>query len=139
MKGGCACGAIRYRFDSEPFDTSWCHCRNCQKISDAPAAVYTMLARDGFVIEEGKKHLGSVKLTDFAERVFCMKCGSPLATKLVEQPSTIDVTVASLDDPSLLPPEFHIFCQSKIRWMTIEDGLPRYPRNRRDGTQVPQA
>ena len=77
------------------------------------------------------------KLTDFAERLFCGLCGSPIATRLDHQPDEIDVTVATLDDPEALAPEFHIFCKSELSWARVEDGLPRYVRNRRDGELMP--
>ena len=137
MQGGCACGAIRYRLTAEPTETSWCHCSHCRKSSGAPAVPYTTLPRSGFALEQGQKHFRSVKLTDFAERLFCSLCGSPIATRLDHQPDEIDVTVATLDEPELLPPEFHIFCSSEVSWARHEDGLPRYARNRRDGEMMP--
>jgi len=132
MEGGCACGAVRYRLTGEPIETSWCHCRNCQRIAGAPAAVYTTLPRAGFAFEQGETELGKVNLTPTAQRLFCSQCGSPLATLIDDEPDTVDITVASLDDPSALPPEFHIFCRSAVAWFKIDDQLPRYERSRKD-------
>jgi len=136
LPGGCACGAIRYRLTSQPSETSWCHCSHCRKSSGAPAVPYTTLPRQGFVLEKGKAEMRSIKLTNFAERLFCPNCGSPIATRLDHQPDEIDITVATLDDPEALPPEFHIFTQSEVSWARHEDRLPRYARTPRDGDPV---
>lgn len=133
LSGGCACGAVRYRLTAQPTETSWCHCSHCRKSSGAPAVPYTTLPREGFILDLGAENLRSVKLTDFAERLFCAKCGSPIATRLDHQPQEIDITVATLDDPEALPPEFHIFTQSEVSWARHADGLSRYARTPRDG------
>ena len=36
----------------------------------------------------------------------------------------VDVTTASLDDPTLAAPREHIWTRSRIAWMTALDGLP---------------
>ncbi|MFN2100911.1 GFA family protein [Altererythrobacter sp. MF3-039] len=132
MEGRCACGSIRYELTKPSIETSWCHCRNCQRISGAPGAVYTTLPRSGFTVRHGTENLGRVRLTKGAERMFCSNCGSPLATIIDDEPDTVDVTVATLDDPAAYPPEFHIFCNSKTDWFEPRDTLPRYARSRRD-------
>ncbi len=133
MQGGCACGAVRYRLTEKPSETSWCHCSHCRKSSGAPAVPYTTLPRSGFQLDQGEEDVRSVNLTEFAERLFCGRCGSPIATRLDHQPNEIDVTVATLDDPESLAPEFHIFCRSEVSWGRHDDSLPRYAGNRRDG------
>ena len=50
MNGGCFCGAVRYRLTSTPYDTGWCHCRTCQKISGAAALVFTTVPLADYVI-----------------------------------------------------------------------------------------
>ncbi|GAB4182292.1 MAG: hypothetical protein Tsb002_03370 [Wenzhouxiangellaceae bacterium] len=40
MKGGCHCGAIRYETLADPFDSDFCHCRDCQKTTGAPFGVW---------------------------------------------------------------------------------------------------
>ena len=32
ITGGCQCGALRYRAESEPSLQGLCHCRNCQRM-----------------------------------------------------------------------------------------------------------
>ncbi len=128
MQGGCSCGAVRYRLASEPFDTGWCHCRTCQLNSGAPAMAFTSMPPDDFVIEQGADAIGIVSLTEFGKRQFCTRCGSPLTIAVDFQPETIDIAVATLDDPAAVQPGFHIFYASRIPWAEAGDDLPRHDK-----------
>jgi len=66
------------------------------------------------------------------ERWFCGDCGSPLAMRVDYQPETIDFAIASLDDPSPLAPNFHIWTQSQIPWFDVCDDAPRHREFRAD-------
>lgn len=132
MKGGCFCGAVRYRLASAPYDTGWCHCRVCQRISGAPALVFTTVPRGDFVVEAGADCLSTVRTTPFGTRQFCTRCGTPLTIAVNHQPDEIDVTVASLDLPDEVQPGFHIYCGSSIAWAGACDDLPRRAKLRPD-------
>jgi hypothetical protein len=128
--GGCACGAIRYRLASQPFDTGWCHCRLCQLSSGAPAMVFSTVPTADLLFEQGRDRLKVFASTGFGRRSFCGDCGSLLTMQVDFQPETIDFTVATLDDPGAVAPEFHIFHASRIPWFNPGDSLPRHERFR---------
>jgi hypothetical protein len=130
LTGGCACGAIRYRLASEPFDAGWCHCRTCQLSSGAPAVVFATVARGNLIIEKGSDQLKDVASSRFGRRQFCARCGTLLTISVDFQPDTIDFTVATLEDPAAVPPGFHIFYASRIAWFEPGDALPRHDRFR---------
>jgi hypothetical protein len=132
MRGGCSCGAVRYRLASEPFDTGWCHCRACQRISGAPALVFTSVPVGDFIVESGGDLIGTTCPVEFGRRRFCTRCGTPLTIAVDFQPETIDVVAATLDDPAAVRPGFHIFYASRIDWAETDDGLPRYAGFRPD-------
>ena len=75
--------------------------------------------------------------SDFGERWFCAECGTPLAMHVDHQPDTIDFTIASLDEPGCVRPEFHIFVDSRIAWFDTRDSLARYPRFRPETPGLP--
>ena len=60
-----------------------------------------------------------------AERFFCLKCGTQLALR--DEPDYLDVTLASLDNPEAVRPNYHIWTASRIGWFDTADDLPRYP------------
>lgn len=142
IEGGCACGAVRYRLSSAPFDAGWCHCRLCQLVSGAPAMVFTTVPAGDFVLVAGEEQVGTIALTSFGRRRFCRRCGTPLTIEVDYQPETIDITAATLDDPDEVAPGFHIFRASRIAWFETADDLPRHDRFRPDtrgleGTEPP--
>jgi hypothetical protein len=130
VKGGCACGAVRYRLGEEPYDTGWCHCRLCQRTSGAPAIVFTTVKADALAIEQGEDRLATYRSTSFGRRQFCRDCGTLLTISVDFQPDEIDIAAATLDDPEAVTPGFHIFTKEAIAWAPIDDGLPRHERFR---------
>jgi hypothetical protein len=141
--GGCLCRTVRYRLDSAPFDAGWCHCRTCQLSSGSPAMAFASVSDGDWVAEEGSDSIRTVQSSNFGQRGFCAKCGTPLYMKVDHQPGTVDFSVATLDEPDRVAPGFHIFWGSRIAWSDPGDDLPRHDRFRPDtrgleGTEPPQ-
>jgi hypothetical protein len=142
MTGGCACGSVRYRLESAPYDTGWCHCRTCQLSSGAPAMVFSTVVAGDYRITDGEEFVRDFESSAFGTRRFCGRCGSLLTIQVNFQEETIDFTVASLDQPGSVRPGFHIFYGSRIAWFDPGDNLPRHERFRPEtrglgGTEPP--
>lgn len=132
MTGGCACGAVRFRLESAPYDAGWCHCRICQRVSGAPALAFATVPLADWTVTAGEDAIGRIALTAFGTRQFCTRCRSPLTMHVDHQPGEIDVVIAALDAPSAVAPGFHIFTGEAIAWDEIDDGLPRFAGFRPD-------
>ena len=130
--GGCLCGAVRYRLASAPFDAGWCHCRTCQLSSGSPAMAFATVPLADHVIERGADLIRTIDSSGFGRRRFCGGCGTPLTMQVDHQPDTIDFTIATLDYPDRIAPEFHIFYASRIPWAAPADALPRHNAFRPD-------
>lgn len=128
LTGGCACGTIRYALHETPFDTGWCHCRLCQRSSGAPGLVFTTVRLTKMIVTRGTPR--TWRSSDSGDRSFCPSCGAQLTMRVDHQPETIDIAVATLDDPAAVAPGFHIFCSDASAWSLPDDGLPRYARFR---------
>ena len=142
LEGGCACGAVRYRLNSAPFDAGWCHCRTCQLNSGAPAMVFATVPDGDLVWTKGAEMVKSFASSSFGCRSFCGACGTPFLMRVDHQPETVDFSVATLDGPDSVKPGFHIFHSSKIGWFETTDDLPRHEKFRPDtrgleGTEPP--
>jgi len=130
--GGCACGAVRYRLASDPFDAGWCHCRTCQLNSGSPAMAFATVPVGDFQFTQGEDLVGRFESSDFGHRLFCSRCGTPFLMQVNHQPETVDFSIATLDEPDRLVPEFHIFYASRITWAPAADDTPRHDRFRPD-------
>jgi hypothetical protein len=132
FEGGCACGAVRYRLESAPFDAGWCHCRTCQLNSGSPAMVFASVPAGHLVWTKGGDKVKSFASSTFGHRSFCGECGTPFLMQVDHQPETVDFSVATLDDPDAVAPGFHIFHESRIAWFDTADDLPRHAKFRPD-------
>ena len=124
LAGGCLCGDIRYQTNERPIDAGYCHCRLCQRSSGAPVLAWVSINVAG--VEFTKAEPESYRSSEHGMRLFCRRCGTQIAFKQVDKPSSIDVNIGSLDDPSKVTPEYHIWTQSRIPWFDVADDLPRY-------------
>jgi len=59
-------------------------------------------------------------------RGFCKECGSSLSFRDTQNSKMITLTIASLDAPSLVEPKLHIYTNSQVEWLTIEDDCKRF-------------
>ena len=126
LEGGCACGAIRYRLTAAPMIVHACHCRDCQRLSGSAFALNLWIERQ-FVEAAGSEPVvfavppgGSGKPHDvFA----CGKCGTHLWNKYHAAPGdTVLLCGGTLDDPTAVTPDGHIFTRSKLPWLQLPPG-----------------
>ena len=128
VEGGCLCGAVRYRASGPPSGITICHCATCRRASGAPLVAWSEFPAGGLNFTRGVavRYASSPGV----ERTFCGRCGTQLTYLRQDAPDSIDLTLASLDDPEVVPPEDHTWTTSRLCWIKLSDGLPTYPRNR---------
>ncbi|PSJ44421.1 GFA family protein [Zobellella endophytica] len=124
LEGGCLCGRVRYRITRPPIDAGYCHCRLCQRASGAPVLAWLTVAADGFAYQGAVP--ASFHSSRRYQREFCAHCGTQIAFRRCRDAKTVDVTLASLDDPTTVAPQYHIWRQSRIGWFDTADRLPRH-------------
>ncbi len=126
--GGCLCGRIRYRATGKPTNETHCHCEICRRASGAAFVSWTTFRSAAFAFTKGKP--ARFDSSEIAFRQFCPNCGTQLTFQFHKSPQTIDVTLASLDDPGTITPVDHIWTKRQIAWIKLADGLPRYAESR---------
>ena len=72
---------------------------------------------------------GDVRKIAHANRIrsFAACCGTHLFFEDNEDSDAIDVTIASLDDPTPFAPQKAIFFEDKLPWVAINESLPSFP------------
>jgi hypothetical protein len=125
--GGCLCGALRYQAHNEPIDRGYCHCRLCQRSAGAPVLAWATFSVKAFLYTQGTPMI--YRSSAQYQREFCGRCGTQIAFRKTGQATTVDVTLPSLEAPSRLKPEYHIWTESQIPWFDTLDELPRYKDN----------
>ncbi len=128
LLGGCLCGSIRYESGAPITCETLCHCSTCRRAQAAPfVAWFTVPAAEFRLIGGEPARYAS---TQRATRSFCPRCGTPLTFQHADTPEEIDVTTCSLDDAERVPPRDHTFARSRLSWVTLDDGLPRFAQSR---------
>ena len=122
VAGGCLCGGMRYRIDAPPRDVVHCHCAMCRHGSGAPVMTWVVVPREAFVLERGQPAV--YRSSDHGERRFCPDCGAQIAFVSTREPQTMDVALGSLDRPDAHPASRHIWLESRIRWLHLDEQLP---------------
>ena len=126
--GGCLCGAVRYDCAEAPLMMGTCHCRDCQRNSGSAFATLMIFKKDAVAITgEGVayfSHIGGSGQS--VERCFCSKCGSSVSAFYEVTPQFTVVFAGSLDDPSLVKPQWNIYTAGKQPWVDLPPHLKSF-------------
>ncbi|MEM7257412.1 MAG: GFA family protein [Pseudomonadota bacterium] len=127
LQGGCLCGAVRYTATAMPFARDYCHCRMCQRCTGAPVSAWM-----DFKVEQLQWH-NDDQLREYAStadirRGFCTQCGATLTFRSVSHPQYLTLAITSLDHPEQFQPTYHIYTESQLPWLNIDDDCKRYPQ-----------
>ncbi|MSO54955.1 MAG: GFA family protein [Rhodospirillales bacterium] len=128
ITGGCLCGRIRYQSTAAPRLVTHCHCTICRRQSGAAFLTWASFQAAALTITQGTPT--GIRATEKAERSFCAECGTPMTFRFFASPDEIDVTIGSLDDPTAVTPQDHIWTSTQLHWLAFSDGLPSYPERR---------
>ena len=125
-EGGCLCGALRFSASAAPVATGYCHCTLCRRSTGAPVLAWASFPVAAFRYTKGRAAI--YESSSRGHREFCSACGAQIAFRGSDHAETVDVNVASVDDPSELRPQCHIYFEDRIPWFDTDDALPRHPR-----------
>lgn len=124
----CACGTVKFEFDTDPDFIAICHCLDCKKASGGEAAIWFGIPDSDFALTSGvTKPFGYIADSGKAlDRNFCANCGARLYTSNLESfPNMIFVQLGSLDDPSGITPKLEMFVKRRLPWVLPLD-VPQF-------------
>ena len=126
-EGGCACGEVRYRLASEPMFIHCCHCLNCQRQTGTAFVVNLLIEADRVQLLGGTAEPVDAPRDDGSvQRIFrCTRCQVALFSEY-GRPEVRFVRAGTLDDPTAVTPDVHIFTRSKVAWVTLPEGTPAF-------------
>jgi hypothetical protein len=126
-EGGCACGAVRYRLASEPLFVNCCHCLNCQRQTGGAFVINLLVETDRVEVLSGRPQPVDAPRDDGStQRIFrCPSCQVAVFSEY-GWPELRFVRAGTLDDPSAVTPDVHVFTRSKVPWVTLPDDTPAF-------------
>jgi hypothetical protein len=130
--GHCACQKVRYEVTASPLIVHACHCRNCQRETGSAFAINALIETTNTVQLQGEtEEVLTPTASEKGQRVVrCSECKVAVWShyaygKLSE--AIVFLRVGTLVEPDLMPPNLHIYTESKQAWLTLPTGIPSFP------------
>ncbi|MBR2814062.1 MAG: GFA family protein [Reyranella sp.] len=130
FEGGCTCRHVRYRLTSRPMFVHCCHCRWCQRETGSAFVLNAMIEADRVEPLSGEVDVVDTPSNSGRGQKIsrCPKCHVAVWSNYAGAgPAIRFVRVGTLDEPDRLPPDIHIFTESKQPWVVLPSGVPAMP------------
>ena len=126
LDGGCFCRKVRYRLASAPMFVHCCHCRNCQTQTGSAFVINALIETDRIEKRSGEPEVTAVESGGGGPHDIyrCPDCRTAVWSDYGRRPALRFVRVGTLDDPSALAPDVHIFTRSKLPWVHLPENVP---------------
>ena len=127
LEGGCACTSVRYRLTAPPMIVHCCHCLNCQRQTGSAFVINVVLEEAHVQLLRGEPVPVEVPRDDGRmQRILrCPTCQIALWSYYT-LPKMAFVRAGTLDVPSSVVPDVHIFTRSKVPWVVLPPTVPAF-------------
>jgi hypothetical protein len=130
LEGGCDCRYVRYRMTTAPLFVHCCHCRWCQRETGSAFALNAMIEADRVQLLGAEPEIvDTPSASGLGQKIArCPRCRIAVWSHYAGAgPMVRFVRVGTLDQPDHLPPDIHIFTESKQPWVVIAHDMPAVP------------
>jgi hypothetical protein len=126
-EGGCSCGEVRYRVESEPLFIHCCHCLNCQRQTGSAFVINLLIEADRVKVLTGVPERVDVPRDDGSrQKIYrCPRCQIAVFSRYSRR-DVLFVRAGTLDDPSAVAPDVHIYTRSKLDWVALPESVPAF-------------
>jgi hypothetical protein len=126
LTGGCACGAVRYRLASEPLFVHCCHCLNCQRQTGSAFVINLLIEAERVELLAGAPEAVPVPRGTKQQQIWrCPTCQIAVYSQYTT-PRLRFVRGGTLDEPSAVVPDVHIYTRSKLPWVELPESAPAF-------------
>ena len=122
--GSCLCGGVTYELTGTLRNSVACHCVQCRKTSGHYVSA-TQVRPEQLTITSNKT-LQWYRSSPVAERGFCNVCGSSLFWRHDNDNGATSIMSGTLEGPTGIHTEKHIFVADKGDYYTIADHIPQH-------------
>jgi hypothetical protein len=128
LSGGCACGQLRYRLSSAPLFVHCCHCRDCQRQTGSAFVLNALIETARVDRLHGETEAIPVPTDSGRPHVVhrCPSCQTAVWSHYGGVAKLAFVRIGTLDEPSALPPDVHIYTRTKLPWIALPAGAPAF-------------
>jgi hypothetical protein len=130
LEGGCTCRALRYRMAQRPLFVHCCHCSWCQRETGSAFALNAMIEADRVTLLSGEPEVVETpSASGKGQKISrCPRCKVAVWSNYAGAGEAVRfVRVGTLDQAWRLPPDIHIFTESKQPWVVLDGAVPVMP------------
>ncbi len=112
---------------SEPMFVHCCHCLNCQRQTGSAFVINLLIEADRVELLTGEPQPVDVPRDDGStQRIYrCPTCQVAVFSEY-GSPEVRFVRAGTLDEPTGITPDVHIFTKSKVGWVALPDDAPAF-------------
>src|SRR5271170_4321747 len=128
LSGSCSCGAVKYQLTSAPMFVHCCHCHDCQRQTGTAFVLNALIEADRVELLSGEPSASKMQTDSGRPHTVyrCPDCGTAVWSEYGGVKSLRFIRVGTLDDPSALPPDVHIYTRSKLPWVALPETTPKF-------------
>lgn len=119
--GACSCGAIQYRLTDRPMFVHCCHCKDCQRQTGSAFVLNALIEANRVQVLQGETREYPQPTDSGRPHIVhrCGQCGTALWSIYGGRREILFVRIGTLNEPSALPPDVHIYTRSKLPWVDL--------------------
>ena len=130
VEGGCTCSSVRYLVSRDPLIVHCCHCYWCQRGTGSAFVINALVESDAIELLVGD--LETVPTPTPSSKgqdvMRCTVCRVAIWSHYAGFGDKVAfVRVGTLDEPGRLPPDIHIYTDSKQAWVILPDTVRSVP------------
>jgi hypothetical protein len=127
LTGGCSCGQVRYELLDKPMRVHCCHCNDCQRHTGSAFVLNAIIESSAIKMLCGKPEAVPVRRASGPHDIYrCPKCKVALWSVYGGRSQIRFVRVGTLDHPSAIRPDIHIYTETKVPWLKLPKGTPSF-------------
>lgn len=128
FSGSCACGTVQYEVMEAPMFVHCCHCTECQRLTGSAFVINALIETAHIHVKSGDLTAISVPTNSGGPHdiYHCKNCQTAMWSDYGRKAGMRYLRVGTLDEPSRMPPDVHIFTRSKLPWVALTDGKPAF-------------
>ena len=138
-EGGCLCGKVRFELNDDPEVAYGCHCRFCQKATGTAFRSGMRYRKENVSINDAELKTYIYTSPEHGRSLnihFCPSCGTTVTVTTDRFPEAQVMMLGTLDDPSSIKVEMHMFADEGMKWVSFGEDDTVYGKHRlnSDGT-----
>jgi len=142
LDGHCACERVRVRLASAPLFVHCCHCTYCQRESGSAFVLNALIERDRLTVDGPTHEVTVPSDSGQGQRIVrCTECQTPVYSHYAYgklRDAVAFVRVGVLRPEHQMPPDIHIWTESKQPWLELPESVPVMPGYYRASDHWPQ-